>query len=836
MEVADSGATSGRDSLLSGAYVAGRDLILGSSASQPPATDVFELPRDLLDFTGRDEAVTDLLSMLEWDNRRATAVVVSAIVGKAGVGKTALATHVAHQLRGSYPDGQLYVNLRGAEREQLDPSEVLAGFLRALGVDGAAIPGQLDERARRFRARLADRRVLIVLDNASGPAQVGPLLPGTPGCAAVITSRSWLGGLPAQSMELDVLDIDQALDLLARLAGQERVTAQLEDARTIVQLCGRLPLALRIAGAKLASRPNWSLRRLVDSLRDERQRLDHLRVGNDEVRSSFALSYEGLPGAQKQAFRMLGLVRAPDFTSWVAAALLNVELRHADDLVDGLYEARLLEEIGEDGTGQLRYRFHDLLRVFARERLKAEEPPAERQAARERALNAYLAVAEAAADRIEPAGTAEPGRAARWPATKPSIEQMIERNPAGWFRVELPGLVAATEQAYRHGLWEVVWELANALSYVLNVWSIRRDWQHTQALALEAARQAGNRHAEATALLGLGTVYREQDEWGEAATRFEGSLQVFRDLGDRHGEAWALSRLGDVHIEQNRLPEAAQHLAEAIELFKDVGDQTRAAWTRYHLGIIARIQGQFSGAVKHFEQCRAAFTSVRDRRGEAQSLHNLGIVYREQESFEKALTCFEAALLIFVELDDRRWALYVPHNLGIVSREQGRLREAATYLGECLTGFRQLHDRGGEAWTLLHLGIVFRVQGLLDKSRRCFNQCLEIFAEQNDRSGIAMTHVSVGDLHLGEGDLEAALAELDRALPVLRELNDRLSTARALRSYGMVVAAKGERAGAMAAWRDALELFRQLGVQRSAADLAAVVAAAQDPDQSDQQG
>jgi DNA-binding SARP family transcriptional activator len=303
-----------------------RAILLGHPAPEPAATTTrqaghhpappvapCQLPPDIDDFTGREATTAQVQRLLE--SEEATAIVISAIAGKAGVGKTALAVHVAHRLRPRFPDGQLYVNLRGAEAQALDPPDVLAMFLRAVGVDGARIPQGLEERVQQYRARLADQRVLVVLDNAASEAQVRTLLPAGRGCAALVTSRIQLSGLEAaHPLHLDVLDPDQAVQLLARLAGPERVAAEPQAAQQIVRLCGLLPLALRIAGARLASRPQWPLALLAQRLADERRRLDELATGDLEVRASFALSYHGRGEAERRLFRLLGVLVGPQLS------------------------------------------------------------------------------------------------------------------------------------------------------------------------------------------------------------------------------------------------------------------------------------------------------------------------------------------------------------------------------------------------------------------------------------------------------------------------------------------------------------------------------------------
>ncbi len=354
------------------------DLAVAPEAAEGAPTSVIgpaQLPPDITDFTGREKQVAQVCDLLAGEPaQRPPAVVVAAIAGQAGVGKTTLAVHVAHRIRDRFPDGQLYVNLRGNERWRLDPGDVLARFLRALGVDGAAIPETTEERSHLFRSRLDGLRVLLVLDNAAGEAQVRPLLPASRACAVLVTSRSRLAGLEGiRLVDLDVFDAEQAVALMSRLAGRDRVTAEAQAAEQIVQLCGYLPLAVRVAGARLAIRPHWSLRRLANVLADEHRRLDELQVGDLDVRASLALSYAGLDNQARRGLRLLGMLDVPDFTPWAAAALLDTSQQRAEVLVDALADAQLIDVVGEDATGQFRYRFHDLARVYARERAEAED-------------------------------------------------------------------------------------------------------------------------------------------------------------------------------------------------------------------------------------------------------------------------------------------------------------------------------------------------------------------------------------------------------------------------------------------------------------------------------
>jgi DNA-binding SARP family transcriptional activator len=338
----------------------------------PPVLVPCQLPPDIDDFTGHEDAAAQVQQLLTREH--STAIVISAITGMAGVGKTALGVHVAHRLRWRFPGGQLYADLRGAEAQPLDPAAVLAGFMGALGVAGPAVPGRLEDRTRLFRTQLAGRRVLVVLDNAASEAQVRPLLPSSRGCAVLLTSRARLGGLEAaHPLTLDLFEADRAVELLAKLAGPARVAAEPEAAMEVVRLCGLLPLAVRIAGARLAARPHWRLARLAARLRDGR-RLDELRIGDLDVRASVARSYQHCSTDERRLFRLLGLLVPSGFSAASAASLLGVEVADANNLLERLVDAQLVEVAGEDRAGHLRYRLHALLRIFATERLGDEAP------------------------------------------------------------------------------------------------------------------------------------------------------------------------------------------------------------------------------------------------------------------------------------------------------------------------------------------------------------------------------------------------------------------------------------------------------------------------------
>ena len=735
-----------------------------------------ELPPDIDDFTGRQAAVAEVQQLLE--EKRATAIVISAIAGKAGVGKTALAVHVAHRLRPSYPDGQLYVNLQGAEAQGRDPTEVLAGFLRALGVPGAAIAESLEERVRQYRSRLADRRVLVVLDDAASEAQVRPLLPGSGGCGTLVTSRASLSGLEAaHPLPLDVLEADQAVALLAKLAGPARVAAEPEAAAAIVRLCGRLPLAVRIGGARLASRPHWRLALLAERLGDERRRLDELKSGDLEVRASVALSYQGRGEPERRLFRLLGLLVAPSFPAWVAAEVLDVELAAAEGLLERLVDAQLVESAGQDQAGQLRYRLHDLLRVFARERLHQEEPAWAQRASLERLLGAYLTLAEGAATVLEPSGLERFGSdPARGQHARHPMATTVERDPLGWCEAERPSLIAVVEQACDAGFWEPTWRLAGTLGGFFQLRAHWDDWQDTHTLALTAARRAG----------------------------------------DRDAEGGVLASLGDLNMYRNRIDDATCCLHQGLAAFGEIGNRGGELQCLLSLGEISRLQGRFDDAIALLEQSLAGFRELGARSWEALGLFYLGDVHCQQGRPSAALACLEQSLTLMRALGDRAWEAAILRRLALAHGLQGRFGEAVACLDQSLALVRVVGDRHGEAYVLQSLGEVHHKQGRFQDAVGCLEQSLVLAHAIGDRGAEAYALCILGDVRRQQGRLKEAAGCLERSLATFHDVGFRPWEARALNSLGLLLADKGDPTAAGQARHSALAIFRELGMPEAA--------------------
>jgi DNA-binding SARP family transcriptional activator/tetratricopeptide (TPR) repeat protein len=570
-------------------------------APTTPAITPAQLPADITDFIGRKTQLTTVQQVVAAADRCAAALV--AITGKAGVGKTTLAVHVAHRLRVHYPDGQLFVNLRGSQARPLTPADVLARFLRSLGVDRTAIPDDVEERAALFRSRVADRRLLILLDDAACEAQLRPLLPGIPGCAVLVTSRTRMASLDVTRLvNLDILEPDHAVELLARVAGPLRVAAEPGAAREIVRLCGFLPLAVRIAGARLSARPHWRLERLEADLADERNRLDQLRLGDLEVRASLALSYENLDATARRAFRRLGLLEIRDFAPWVTAALLDIPQTRAEELVDTLVDMQLLDVVGRDATGALRYRFHDLLRAYAREVAATEEPKADQLAALDRAFGGWLILAEKA-QRCEAGSSCtvafEPGC---WRPDASVISSAVT-DPSGWFKAEWAALVGAVGQAYSVESDQLGWALGVRLARFFLVGGYYDDWRQVCELMLTGAQRAVSVGRQGMPPDGMSELPRLQHHLEEALASFQQTLTACGAAGNHPVPAVPCRRIGVV-------------------------DQT----------------GRYDEVLPRLERALTHLWELADRRSEASALLRLGAVHRLQRCYEKAARCFQQVM------------------------------------------------------------------------------------------------------------------------------------------------------------------------------------------------
>jgi len=610
--------------------------------ARPGVPSPAQLPADITDFTGRDEQVQRLSELLAQAGEAASsdpgAVRIAVVAGAGGLGKTSLAVHAAHRARGSFPDGQLYVDLLGATANPVPPGDVLARFLRDLGVDGRDIGVGEAERAARYRTTLAGRRMLVVLDNARDAAQVRPLLPGTASSAVLVTTRSRMPDLASTRLVgLNVLDDDDALKLFVKVVGEERAAAEPEATAELLEACAGLPLAIRICAARLATRSGWTIAAMAARLRDVHRRLDELRAGDLAVRASFQVSFASLPpSTDKQgidparAFCLLGLWTGPSVSAAAAAALFGIPEYSAEDAMEVLVDAHLLESVGTD-----RYRFHDLLRVYAAERAGADLPEPDRAAAERRLLDWYMRTADAAATAVlrhrydMPLTDAE--------ASYPPLRFGAAEDALRWYDSERANIVAATRQATGAGLDEIAWRLPAPL---FTVFTSRGNWADliaTHHVALEAARRAGNRQGEAWLLSNLGDALGVTGD-SEGIARLERSLAIRREIGDRRGEAQSANNLADAFQRLGRTDEALGLLHRALELNREVGYQYGEGIALGNLGSTLLDLGRAADAIGYLQQARQTFAEVDYTDGAGYVLHILGRCYsslgRDAEALE----------------------------------------------------------------------------------------------------------------------------------------------------------------------------------------------------------
>ncbi len=774
------------------------------------ARTLVHLPPDTDAFTGHRDEVARLVSLLE--SPSTAAVVIAAVSGTAGVGKTALAVHVAHQLRDAYPDGQLYVDLGGTHTSPVAAADVLAGFLREFGVEGSDIPEGLDERARKYRACLAGRRVLVVLDNASDETQLRPLLPGTAGSAVLVTSRAPIATLGGMHVPLDVLPETEAIELLSRLIGADRAGTESDAVREVARLCGGLPLALRIAGARLMSRPNWTVAWFADRLADESRRLDLLAVGDLEVRASFALSYHSRSAEEQSAFRMLALT-APSFPAWNLAALLDTELDKAEQLLEDLADAQLVEIAGIDTTGAIRYRLHDLVRVFARECSTRHDTDDARRNAARRLVGDYATAVTAAASILHPG--ADPDINNPDGADRTAAVEIARAAPRRWFTVEQPNLVVGVELAHHLGLWEQTWQLAAALSAMFE-W--RADWQawaHTHELALDATGKiATDGHGEAVILRSLGALNRELGRFEEAATMLTRAAAVFRRLGDQRRWAATMKLIGDTRRYQGRLDDALDAFSASLLTAQCESDDRSVAGVLNGLGDASRGLSRFAEAGRYFTESLTIYRNLGDELDHARTLVRYGLVHRDQWNNSEALRLFEQALPVFEELDDQRWQARTLRHIAVVHRNTGNLDHALRLFEESLSLFDRLADRRGTAVTLRNRGDAHRLAGNLAHAAADLIRALAIFESIADHRWIARCQLSLTDLHRVNGAYDHAHHALDTAFDIIyRTTGDRPAQARAQRQLGILCRDGGDYDTATTALVDAHTLFTNLGDQ-----------------------
>jgi DNA-binding SARP family transcriptional activator/Tfp pilus assembly protein PilF len=736
-------------------------------SSLPPAVTPRQLPADVVAFTGRENELADLDRIPDSDP-----VVITSIDGMAGVGKTALAVHIAHRLAGRYPDGQLFIDLHGYTQgmEPVEPAEALDHLLRSLGVPGTQIPSRVDERAGLYRTRLADRRMLILLDNAATDSQVAPLLPGAPGCLALVTSRHRLAGLDhTHTLSLDTLPVADAVRLFTRTTGERRLGDPPADLLAeLAELCGRLPLAIRIAAARLRSHPTWDLPHLLLRLRNQQHRLGELEAGQRSVTAALDLSYQHLNVHQQQTYRRLGLHPGPDIEPYATAALLDSTALHATRVLDHLHDAHLLLE---PVTG--RYTFHDLTRAHAAQTASRDQIETAARAAVDRLLDHYRHTAARAMDAAYPYERAS--RPPVPPASTPGPD-LPGREPAlSWLDAELSNLLAAARHAAEHDRPAHVMHLSTVLHRHLRTRGRYHDAETLHRQALVTARAAGHRTGELEALTSLGHTHRLLYRYQQASDCYQQALQIARATGHHNGELDALNGLGHIHRRQGRYAPAADYFARALQ--------------------IARTAGH--------------------RDGELEALNGLGRVHRRQGRYEKAATHHQQALQIARTAGHRTGEVEALNGVGRIHQWRGRYAQAANYHEQSLRLARAAGHRAGELDALTGLSHIHRLQGRYVQAADLYLRLLDLAQDSGDRNLEFEARQGLGRLRQATGDPHAAIAHHDHALDLAMELCQPFDQARALDGLAKAHHALKQDEQARKRWQHALDILTGLDIDHT---------------------
>jgi DNA-binding SARP family transcriptional activator/Tfp pilus assembly protein PilF len=821
-----------------------------SPGGQPVRAVPAQLPADVGDFTGRTEDLGQLDRLLA-TRESTTAVVISAIAGTAGVGKTALAIHWAHRIRDRFPDGQLYVNLRGyAPSPPMQPIEALAALLNALGVPTKEVPAELDQAAGLFRTLLADSRVLVVLDNARDADQVRPLLPGSPDCLVLVTSRDRLSGLLARDgarrLTLDVLTPEEASALLARILGERRVTAEPQPTTELARACAWLPLALRIAAANLANQPRRSIASYVAEL-ESGNRLAALAVEGDRdtaVRAALDLSYGALAPPVQRLFCLLGVAPGPDITVLAAAALSGTGTEQAARLLDGLAGAHLLSEHAPG-----RYSFHDLLRLYAVQRAR-DDPEDARKAAARRLYDWYLHTVDTAAGLLYPEKLRLP---LPRPVTPPGPATSFgnDTQALAWLDAERPNLVAAIVHAAEHGPRPAAWLLADALRGYFWFGSHIVDWLGAANAALAAAQadgdlpgqaaaqlslanvnmcqgryqpaiehcaealrlnqQTGWLEGQATALGSLGLVYWELGRLQQAADAYTQALAIGRRTGRLASRATNLNNLGLVYQELGRLAQAADHYSQALELYRQLGARSNEADNLANLGRTYSELGRLDDAIDRLTLALSMHRELGTRRAEAETLRFLAEVHCQAGGYHHALNLARTASLLAQDTGYRRVQVDVLNTLGGIHRNLGEHDQAINHHQQALRLAREAETRFSEAEALIGMAAAHQRRGQLDQALACAGQAVTLARQAGYRVLDGQARTTLAELELALDRPERALEHARQALDLHRDTGHRPGQAHALLALGHALHRTGATGAAVGCWKEALALLAGTG-------------------------
>jgi DNA-binding SARP family transcriptional activator len=685
-----------------------------------------QLPATVSDFTGRAAFVRELGEHLATASGEADGggiMAVSALAGIGGVGKTTLAVHVAQSAREAFPDGQLYVDLQGTDARPAEPEAVLASFLRALGIADSAIPDSLADRSALYRTTLAGRRVLALLDNAHDAAQVRPLLPGTPGCAALITSRVRMVDLAgAHLVDLDVMSPEEALQLFTRIVGEERVSSERQAALDVVAACGFLPLAIRIAASRLATRRTWTVSFLARKLSDERRRLDELKAGDLAVKATFELGYGQLTTWQARAFRLLALPDGPDISLAAAAAVLDMDLYDAEGLLEALVDISLIES-----AAPARYRFHDLLRLFARDCAERHETEESRCAALSRLLDFYLASAAHAYELENPGDRVLDHLApvARSGAAFDTRDDALE-----WLFTEAPGLLASVQQAAGGGCSGPLRrgaDLLFAAQDLLESGVYSRQYEQAARALVTTTGDCAELLAEGRARVLLGQLHGLAGQFDEADEEAKRALVLGLAAEDPVTCSYAPTLRGMIAAYSGRNEEASDYYRYALDAYRDDGNRHGEAASLSNLSRALIALGDVPAAVASAEQALVLYRELQAGFRLGNGLYAVAIALTAADRLDEAFARLSEALEVFREARQPMWEGMALFRMAEAQLASGNFRQAAALSEQSLVLLRQIGGTWRQANALTLLGKALDAIGQADRARACWHDALTEF-------------------------------------------------------------------------------------------------------------
>jgi len=764
------------------------------------------LPPETAEFVGRDEEVSLLVG------ERGDAPRVSVIAGMPGVGKTALAVHAARILSGQYPDGVFYLDFHSHDTgtPSLDAAEALYRLLQMLTVPATQIPESLTERAALWRAQLGRRRAVVILDDAAALDQIGPVLPAGGRSLVLITSRYRIPGLAeAQAMTLDVLPVDDAVTLFRRIAGSG---AALDDAEVaaVVELCGRLPLAIQLTAGRLARDHSQQLGELVAELSRPPARVEGAEVTVLDWAPAFELSYRALEPGHQEFFRRLGLSPAMQISVHAAAALGGATLAETEEAIGSLLDHHLLSRAP---GGQ--FVFHGLIRGYAAMCAERDDSGSVRRQALGRLLDYYLHTADEADRGLYPFRRRMPVSVTRPPAAAPALD--TPEAAAAWLEAEWRNILQAAQYAARHEWKRKCADLIHALAGFLQVEAYWPEAIAAHTLALQASRDIADPGRIALAALGLSEVSQETGRHEAMLPLAEDAASIYRSQGDRRGEAHALDQIGLAHLRTSRYREALAYFHEARIGYLEAVDRHGEATTLAHAGLTCWHLGRYPDATDHLGEALALYRVVGDRRGEAKILNNLGRMKLLSGYHRDALDAYQSSLKIFAEIGGEQNEAILYLNIGGVYDYKGSYEEALTAYRRALGIFREIGDLPNQADVLNDTGAVYRKAECYDEALLHHEQARLIAEEIGNQSQQVIALRGIADVCRSSGRYSEALDQYHAVLKLAREIGDPYEEAKILEGIAETTLSIRRPDAARILFRQALDIFQRLGVPEAEA-------------------